>query len=111
MPAVNAPLKVMVPVVLLKVTVVAPTAPPKVVPPELVIVTVPISVPIAPSTVTVPEELIVIFDLPNKDPLVPPAVPEIDLTDIKPGPPLPRVNVTLSARVIAPRITSTFGLL
>jgi len=53
-PAVNAPLKVMVPVVLLKVTVVAPTAPPKVVPPELVMVMVPILVPTAPLTVTAP---------------------------------------------------------
>ena len=39
--AVRAPLKAIVPVVLLKVTVVAPTVPLKVVPPELVMVKVP----------------------------------------------------------------------
>ena len=39
--AVRAPLKVIVPVVLVSVTVVAPTVPLKVVPPELVMVRVP----------------------------------------------------------------------
>ena len=56
--AVRAPLKAIVPVVLLKVTVVALTAPPKVVPPELVMVRVPISVPMVLVTPTVPTELI-----------------------------------------------------
>ena len=65
----------------------------------------------APITPTVPTELMMIFDLPSNVPVVPPAVPDIDLTEIKPGPPLPSVNVTLSANVIAPRITSTLGLL
>ena len=73
-------------------------------------VKVPISVAIFPRTRTVPVESITIFDFPNSDPVLPPAVPEIDLTDIRPGPPLPNVRVTLSPRVIAPKMTSTFGL-
>ena len=56
--AVSAPLKVIVPVVLERVTVAASTAPPKVVPPELVMVRVPISVPMVLVTPTVPTELI-----------------------------------------------------
>ena len=99
------------PVVLVSVTVVAATVLLKVVPPEFVIVMVPMSVPMAPITPTVPTELIVIFDLPSNAPVVPPAVPDIDLTEIKPGPPLPKVRVTLSPKVIAPNMTSTFGLL
>jgi len=55
--AVRAPLKVIVPVVLVSVTVAASTAPPKVVPPELVMVRVPISVPMVVVTPTVPTEL------------------------------------------------------
>ena len=101
----------MAPVVFVRATVVAPTVPSKVVPPELVMVMVPISVPMAPRTRTVPTELIVIFDLPERLPVVIPIVPEIDLTEINPGPPLPRVKVTLSPNVIAPKMTSTFGLL
>ena len=109
--AVTAPLKVIAPVVLLKVTVLASTVLLKVVPPELVMVNVPMSVPTAPRRLTVPTELITILDLPNNVPVVPPAVPEIDLTEINPGPALPRVSVTLSASVIAPSTTLTFGLL
>ena len=74
-------------------------------------VSVPISVPMAPRMLTVPTELMVTLDLPNNAPVVPPVVPEIDLTEIKPGPPLPSVRVTLSANVIAPNTTLTFGLL
>ena len=55
--AVRAPLKAIVPVVLVSVTVAASTAPPKVVPPELVMVRVPISVPMVVVTPTVPTEL------------------------------------------------------
>ena len=73
-------------------------------------VKVSISVDTFPRTRTVPAESITTFDLPDNNPVVPPAVPEIDLTDIRPGPPLPKVRVTLSPRVIAPKITSTFGL-
>ena len=56
--AVRAPLNAIVPVVLVRVTVAASTAPPKVVPPELVMVRVPISLPIVVVTPTVPTELI-----------------------------------------------------
>ncbi len=67
--AVNAPVKVIVPVVSVRVTVVAPTVLPKVVPPELVIVRVPTLVPIAPLTVTVPAVSIARFALPLEGPV------------------------------------------
>jgi len=115
MPLVNVKLSAKVTalpaVVLVIATVTADTVLLKVVPPELVTVMVPMSVPIAPRILTAPTELMTIFDLPNKVPIVPPAVPEIDFTEIKPGPALPRVKVTLSPSVMAPRTTVTFGLL
>ena len=115
MPVVNVrlPLKVtvFVAVVLVIATVAAFTVLPNVVPPEFVIVKVPMSVPIAFVKETAAAELIVIFDFPNNVPVVPPVVPLIDFTKIKPGPPLPKVIVTLSASVILPSTTSMFGLL
>ena len=110
--SVRFPLKVtaLLAVVVVIASVAASTVPLKVVPPELLIVIVPMSVPTLPSTRTVPTESITTLDLPERTPAVLVAVPEIDLTDIKPGPPLPNVRVTLSPRVIAPKITSTFGL-
>ncbi len=74
------------------------TAPLKVVPPELVIVTVPISVPMVLETVTAPVVLIVRFDT------VLPAVPAIDDRLIAFAIPVPKVNVTPSASVVAPKV-------
>ncbi len=96
--AVNAPSNAIVPVVLVSVTVVALIAPLKVVPPELVIVTVPISVPMVLETVTAPVVLIVRFDT------VLPAVPAIDDRLIAFAIPVPKVNVTPSASVVAPKV-------
>ena len=67
--AVSAPLKVIAPVVSVKVTVVAPTVLLKVVPPELVMVSVPTLVPTAPLTVTAPVVLMVRFALPVDGPV------------------------------------------
>ena len=69
MVAVNASLKTIEPVVLLKVTVVAATVPLKVVPPELVMVKVPIFLLSAPPTVTAPAVLIVRLALPLLGPV------------------------------------------
>ena len=69
MVAVNASLKTIEPVVLVKVTVVAATVPLKVVPPELVMVKVPTLVPTAPLTVTAPVVLMVRFALPLLGPV------------------------------------------
>ena len=66
MPAVSEPLKVIVPVVAVKVTVVALTVELKVAPPELVMVMVPMLVPTAPLTVTAPVVLKVMLDEPEE---------------------------------------------
>ena len=76
----------------------APTAPLKVVPPELVIVRVPISVPIAPLTATTPVVLIVRLEA------LPEAVPATELKLIALAIPVPKVSVTPSAKVVAPRL-------
>ena len=96
--AVSAPLKVIAPVVSVRVTVTAPTAPVKVVPPELVMVSVPISVPIVLETVTAPVVLIVRFDTAFR------AVPIIEERLIALAIPVPRVRVTPSASVVAPKV-------
>ena len=96
--AVKGPLKVIVPVVSVRVTALALTAPPKVAPPELAIVKVPRSVPIVLDTVSVPMVLIVRFEG------VPPAVPAIDERVIALAIPVPRVSVTPSASVVAPKV-------
>ena len=96
--AVTAPLKVIVPVVLVKVTVEAETVLLNVVPPELVIVMVPISVPMAPLTVTAPVVLMVRFEL------VPLAVPVTDDRLMALAMPVPTVSVTPSAKVAAPKV-------
>ena len=82
--AVRAPLKAIVPVVLVSVTVAASTAPPKVVPPELVMVRVPILVPTAPLTLTIPEVLIVRFLVPLEGPVM--AAKLIGVDDDAPAP-------------------------
>ena len=96
--AVKAPLKAIVPLVSVKVTVVAPTVLLKVVPPELVIVRMPISVPIVLETVTAPVVLMVRFEA------LPLAVPAIDDKLIAFAIPVPIVRVTPSANVVAPRV-------
>ena len=96
--AVSAPLKAIVPVVLLRVTVVAATVLEKVVPPELVMVRVPISVPTAPLTETAPAELMVRLDD------VPLGVPETLDKFTAPAPELVSVRLALSARVRAPKV-------
>jgi len=96
--AVRAPLKAIVPVVLERVTVVALTAPLKVVPPELVMVRVPMSVPIVLLTATAPVVLIVILEV------LPESVPATELRLIALLIPVPKVKVTLSAKVVAPRL-------
>ena len=97
---VNAPLKVIVPVVLLSTTLVpVVTAPLKVVPPELVRVNIPISVPILPDTLTIPAVLIVRLDALAE------SVPTIELKFTVLAMPVPTVNVTPSAKVAAPKVT------
>lgn len=91
--AVSAPLKVIAPVVSVKVTVVAPTVLLKVVPPELVIVRMPMLVPTTPLTVTAPVVLIVRFALPLDGPVT--VVRLIGVT-------APAPNVKLLFRLIAP---------
>jgi len=86
-------LKAIVPVVSVKVTVLAPTVLLKVVPPELVIVRVPILVPTAPLTVTTPVVLIVRFALPLDGP-----VTVVRLIGV--ATPVPMVRLLL--RLIAP---------
>jgi len=90
--------KVIVPVVLVKVTVAVSTVEEKVAPPELVMVSVPISVPTAPDTVTAPVTFIVRLDA------VPAAVPDTLERFIAPEPPVPRVKVTPSDNVAAPSV-------
>ena len=85
-------------VVLVIATVATLTAPPNVVPPELVIVKVPMSVPIAPEAVTAPVVLIVTLDA---EPL---AVPETLDRLIALAMPVPKVNVTPSTKVVAPKV-------
>ncbi len=75
-----------------------PTAPLKVVPPELVIVRIPISVPMVLETVTAPVVLIVRFEA------LPLAVPAIDDKLIVFAIPVPIVRVTPSASVVAPKV-------
>ena len=75
-----------------------PTAPLKVVPPELVMVKVPISVPMVPLTATAPVVLIVRFEA------RPDAVPATEVKLIALAMPVPKVKVTLSAKVIAPKL-------
>lgn len=96
--AVKGPLKVIAPVVSVSTTVLALTAPLKVAPPELAIVRVPISVPMVPDTVSAPIVLIVRFEG------VPPVVPAIDERLIALAIPVPRVSVTPSASVVAPKV-------
>ena len=86
------------PVVLVRVTVVAPTVLLKVVPPELVIVRIPISVPIVLETVTAPVVLIVKLEARSK------SVPATELKLIALALPVPIVKVTLSAKVVAPKL-------
>ena len=75
-----------------------PTAPLKVVPPELVMVRVPISVPMVLLTATAPVVLIVRLEA------KPEAVPATELRLIALAMPVPRVKVTLSAKVVAPKL-------
>ena len=75
-----------------------PTAPLKVVPPELVMVRVPISVPMVLLTATAPVVLIVKLEARPK------SVPATELRLIALLMPVPRVKVTLSAKVVAPRL-------
>ena len=75
-----------------------PTAPLKVVPPELVTVRMPISVPIVLETVTAPVVLMVRFEA------LPLAVPAIDDKLIAFAIPVPIVRVTPSASVVAPKV-------
>ena len=86
--AVKTSLNAIVPVALVKATVDAVTAPPKVAPPAFVMVNVPISVPMAPVTLTAPDVLITTLDA------EPPAVPVIEATVIEPELPPPRYKVT-----------------
>ena len=95
--AVKAPLKAIVPVVSVKVTVVAPTVLLKVVPPELVIVRMPISVPIVLETVTAPVVLMVRFALPLDGP-----VTVVKLIGV--ASPAPKVRLLF--RAIAPVVIS-----
>ena len=75
-----------------------PTAPLKVVPPELVMVRVPMSLPIVLLTATAPVVLIVKLEARPK------SVPATELRLIALLMPVPRVKVTLSAKVVAPRL-------
>ena len=81
-----------------KTTVATLIAPPKVVPPELVMVKVPISVPMAPPTVTAPVVLIVRLEA------VPLAVPVTVDKLIAFAIPVPIVKVAPSAKVAAPKV-------
>ena len=89
---------VFVAVVLVIASEAASTVPVKVVPPELVMVSVPISVPIVLETVTAPVVLIVRFDTAFR------AVPIIEERLIALAIPVPRVRVTPSASVVAPKV-------
>lgn len=84
--------------VFVRVTVVAPTVPLKVVPPELVIVTVPMSVPMLPPIVTAPVVLMVRFEA------LPLAVPVTEERLMALAMPVPIVKVAPSARVAAPKV-------
>ena len=95
--AVRAPLKAIVPVVLVKVVVVSLTVLVKVVPPELVTVKVPMLVPIAPME-TVPTLLMVTLPDPAPGPVM-------ELTLMVAGPVLPKMSVTPLFRVILPSVT------
>ena len=76
-----------------------PTAPPKVVPPELVMVRVPMSVPMVLLTDTAPVVLIVKLEARPK------SVPATELRLITFAiPVVPKVKVTLSAKVVAPKL-------
>ena len=77
---------------------VPPTEPPKVTPPELVMVRVPMSVPTLPLKVTTSVVLIVMCDL------APAAVPEIELKVIGVAAPAPSVKVAPSSKVTAPKV-------
>ena len=74
-----------------------PTAPLKVIPPELVTVSVPILVPIAPLTDTVSVVLMVIFDLT-------PEVPLMEDKVIGVAAPAPKVNVAPGLTMAAPKV-------
>ena len=75
-----------------------PTAPLKVVPPELVMVRVPMSVPIVLLTATVPVVLIVRLEV------LPESVPTTELKLIALALAVPIVKVTLLAKVVAPKL-------
>ena len=75
-----------------------PTAPLKVVPPELVMVRVPMSVPMVLLTATTPVVLIVRLEV------LPESVPATELRLIALLIPVPKVKVTLSAKVVAPKL-------
>ena len=75
-----------------------PTAPLKVVPPELVMVRVPISVPMVLLTATAPVVLIVRLEARPK------SVPATELRLIALLMPVPKVKVTLLAKVVAPKL-------
>ena len=75
-----------------------PTAPVKVVPPELVMVRVPMSVPMVLLTATTPVVLIVRLEARPK------SVPATELRLIALALPVPIVKVTLSAKVVAPKL-------
>ena len=75
-----------------------PTAPLKVVPPELVMVRVPMSVPMVLLTATTPVVLIVKLEA------LPESVPARELRLIALALPVPIVKVTLSAKVVAPKL-------
>ena len=75
-----------------------PTAPLKVVPPELVMVRVPMSVPMVLLTATAPVVLIVRLEV------LPESVPATELKLIALALPVPMIKVTLSAKVVAPKL-------
>ena len=75
-----------------------PNAPLKVVPPELVMVRVPISVPMVLLTATAPVVLIVRLEV------LPESVPATEIRLIALALPVPIVKVTLSAKVVAPKL-------
>jgi len=96
---VSAPLKAIVPVVLVRTTLVpVVTAPVKVVPPELVMVRVPMSVPIVLETASAPSVLIV------KCEALPFAVPATAVRLIGVLAPAPIMRVTPSTKVVLPNV-------
>lgn len=101
--AVKAPLKAIVPTVLVKVTVVAPTVPLKVVPPECVIVRVPMSdteEPLISAPATPPVAKVKLKPAPVTAPIVKSATSVVALVLIELAPP----------NVIAPKLMAALVL-